>query len=62
MPQKAELQMAETEPWYSSRSVETPYHNNTLCSDGASIEDRVFGTDGRHLCRQCAYFNDRDEI
>jgi len=44
------------EPFHSKQPGQTVYHTNNICEVGASIpeEDRIFGTAGLELCKQCA--------
>lgn len=49
--------MAKTNPWHSKlTNVPYVYHNNTDCNTGNNIEkeNRVDGTGGRPLCKECA--------
>jgi hypothetical protein len=49
--------MAKVSPWHSKLENDPRvYHNNTDCNTGNNIEDenRVEGTGGRPLCKECA--------
>ncbi len=51
--------MSQTTPWHSIK--EAHYHNNNKCGPGSEIppHNRMSGTGGKRLCRDCADLNAR---
>ncbi len=56
---RREHDMPQTNPWHSIK--EPHHHNNTTCGPGSQIppQNKVQGTGGKPLCKDCADLNRR---
>jgi hypothetical protein len=52
-----ELDVPRTFPWHAATS--DVYHNNSDCKTGRGVaqEERLSGTGGKPLCRECTELN-----